>query len=131
MPREFTRSVRVAAQLQRELAELLRGQVCDAKLGMVTVSDVEVTRDLSLAKVFVSFLGATESVPRSLASLAEGAPALRRELARRIRMRNIPELRFVYDDSIERGMRMDALLSELKGPTTTDADGKKTPPEQE
>jgi ribosome-binding factor A len=128
MPREFSRSVRVASQLQRELAELLRGQVRDSRLGMVTVSEVEVTRDLSLAKVFVSFLGAAQTVPRSLALLAERVPILRRELGRRMRMRSVPELRFVYDDSIERGMRMDAILNELKEPPN---DEPKTSPERE
>lgn len=114
MPREFSRSARVASQLQRELAELLRGDIKDPRLGMVTVSDVEVTRDLSLAKVFVSFLGARQSVRDSLALLTERGPLLRHELGRLIRMRSIPELRFVHDDSVERGLHMDAILDELK-----------------
>lgn len=114
MPREFSRSVRVASQLQRELAELLRGELKDPRLGMVTVSDVEVTRDLSLAKVYVSFLGARQEVPESLTLLAERGPMLRHELGHRMRMRSIPELRFIYDDSVERGLHMDALLDRLK-----------------
>ena len=74
MPREFSRNVRIASQIQRELAELLRAGLGDSKLGMVTVSDVEVTRDLSVAKVFVSFLGAQQPVRDSLALLCEKAP---------------------------------------------------------
>lgn len=122
MPREFGRNVRVAAQLQRELAELLRSDFKDARLGMVTVSDVEVTRDLSFAKVFVSFLGAQQDTHLSLALLTERAPALRRAIGRTMRMRSIPELRFVYDDSVERGMKMDALLDDLNSPSTPPAE---------
>jgi ribosome-binding factor A len=118
MPREFSRNVRVASQLQRDLAELLRGEVKDPRLGMVTVSDVEVTRDLSVAKVFVSFLGAQQGVRESLALLADRAPLLRHELGRLIRMRCLPELRFVYDDSVERGLHMDAILEDLKSQST-------------
>lgn len=122
MPREFTRNVRVASQLQRELAELLRGDFRDARLGMVTVSDVEVTRDLSVAKVFVSFLGAQQSPRESVALLEERAPLLRHEVGRLMRMRLIPELRFVYDDSMERGFRMDAILDELKEQSVPQSD---------
>lgn len=114
MPREFGRNVRVASQLQRELAELLRSDHKDPRLGMITVSDVEVTRDLSVAKVFVSFLGAQQDAAASLAILAEKAPALRHAVGAAMRMRSIPELRFLYDDSLERGFKMDALLDELK-----------------
>lgn len=113
MPREFTRNVRVASQLQRELAELLRSEVKDPRLGMVTVSDVEVTRDLSVAKVYVSFLGAEQSPKESLKLLAARAPLLRHEVGRRMRMRVIPELRFLFDDSVERGLHMDALIDGL------------------
>jgi ribosome-binding factor A len=114
MPREFSRNVRVASQLQRELADLLRVEVKDARLGMVTVSDVEVTRDLSLAKVYVSFLGAQQPTRDSVKLLSARIPALRHELGRRMRMRVIPEVRFVYDDSIERGLAMDAVLEKIK-----------------
>lgn len=129
MPREFSRSVRVASQMQRELAELLRTEIKDPQLGMITVSDVELTRDLSVAKVFVSFLGGTQPAPRALALLAERAPLLRHELARRMRLRAIPELRFAYDDSIERGFRMDAILDDLKG--SVDEEGSEIPPDAE
>ncbi|CAG0949089.1 Ribosome-binding factor A [Anaerolineae bacterium] len=114
MPREFFRSDRVAAQFQRELAELLRTEVRDPALGMVTLSDVEVTRDMSLIKAYVSFLGASETPQKCVKTLNhQYAPKLRHGLSGRIRMRVMPELRFIYDDSIERGMRMEALLGSL------------------
>lgn len=114
MPREFTRSDRVASQLQKELAELLQMHVKDKRLGMVTVSGVEVTRDLAVAKIFVSFLGAGGTVKDCLGLLSHVVPMLRHELGKRMRMRVMPELRFVHDESIERGMRMDALLKQLE-----------------
>lgn len=121
MPREFSRSVRVAAQLQRELADLVRTEVRDPRIGMVTISEVEVTRDLAVAKVYVTFLGSEQPVPKALALLGERAPMLRHELGRRMRLRVMPDLRFVYDDSLERGMRMDALLDHL-GETAGDSE---------
>ncbi len=114
MPREFTRSDRVASQLQKELAELLQMHVKDKRLGMVTVSGVEVTRDLAVAKIFVSFLGAGGTVKDCLGLLSHAVPMLRYELGKRMRMRSMPELRFVHDESIERGMRIDALLKQLE-----------------
>lgn len=113
MPREFFRSDRVAAQFQRELADLLRTEIKDPSLGMVTLSDVEVTRDMSLIKAYVSFLGAAETPQKCVKALNQHAPRLRRALSGRIRMRVMPELRFLYDDSIERGTRIDKLLNSL------------------
>jgi ribosome-binding factor A len=113
MPREFTRSDRVASQLQKELAELVQIHIRDKRLGMVTISDVEVSRDLAVAKVFVSFLGANEPVKQCLNTLTQAVPMLRHELGKRMRMRIMPELRFLHDESIERGMRMEALLNQL------------------
>jgi ribosome-binding factor A len=113
MPREFNRSDRVGAQVQREVAELLRTHIKDPELGMVTLSEVELTRDLAVAKLYVSFLAPRLSPEQCVKRLGDFVPELRHELGKRIRIRVLPELRFVYDDSIERGMRMDALLGTL------------------
>lgn len=113
MPREFFRSDRVAAQFQRELAELLRTEVKDPILGMVTLSDVEVTRDMSLIRAYVSFLGSSETPQKCVKILNQYAPRLRHGMSGRIRLRVMPELRFAYDDSIERGMKIDRLLRSL------------------
>lgn len=117
MAREFTRSDRVASQFQRELAELLRTDLKDPHLGMVTLCDLEVTRDMSLIKAYVSFLGANESPEKCTKILNEHAPKLRRALSGRVRLRVMPELRFIHDDSIERGMKMDQLLDSLRAST--------------
>lgn len=113
MPREFTRSDRVASQIQKEMAELLGSHVKAPSLGMITISDVELSRDLAVAKIFVSFLGNRLEPKDCIKQLLAETPMLRRELGKRIRIRVLPEIRFVYDDSIERGMKMDALLDNL------------------
>jgi ribosome-binding factor A len=113
MPREFSRSDRVASQIQREMADLLRTRIKDPELGMITVSDVELSRDLAVAKVYVSFLAARLAAPQCIRALGDHIPELRRELGKRLRIRVLPDIRFVYDDSIERGLRMDALLGGL------------------
>ncbi len=113
MPREFSRSDRVASQIQREMADLIRTQVREPELGMITLSDVELSRDLAVAKLYVSFLAPTLKPTQCVKRLMERVPELRRELGKRIRIRVLPELRFIFDDSIERGMHMDTLLQGL------------------
>jgi ribosome-binding factor A len=114
MAREFFRSDRVSAQMHRELADIVRTELEDKELGMVTVSDVEVTRDLAVAKCYVSFLGASLEPRQCVKRLNELAPQIRRLVGRQMRMRVMPELRFFHDDSIERGLRMDALINSLE-----------------
>ena len=122
MPREFTRSDRVGSQIQREMAELIGAHVKEPSLGMVTVSAVELSRDLAVAKVYVTFLGNREAPPACVKLLTEYAPALRRELGKRLRIRVLPELRFAFDDSLERGLHMDALLDQLAHDTPRSAE---------
>lgn len=117
MPREFSRSDRIASQIQREMADLIRTRIKDRELGMVTVSDAEVTRDLSVARIYVTFLASSLPPGECVKRLAEHGPELRRELAGRMRVRVLPEIRFIYDDSIERGLHMDALLDHLSHET--------------
>jgi ribosome-binding factor A len=97
---------------------------------MVTLSDVEVTRDMSLVKAYVSFLGANETPQKCVKALNQSAPRLRHALSGRIRLRVMPELRFIYDDSIARGMRMEELLGGLtvSPPAVADEDGQEKTP---
>ena len=110
MPRDFPRTRRVGEQMQRELAVLIREAVKDPRIGMVTVSAVEVTRDLAHAKVFITVLGDAEARAASMAALNSAAGFLRHELGRRMLTRTVPQLRFVYDESIERGSQLSALI---------------------
>lgn len=110
MPRDFPRTRRIGEQMQRELAALIRTEVKDPRVGMVTVSAVEVTRDLAHAKVFITVLGDEDARRDSLTALNKAAGFLRHELGQRMLTRTVPQLRFVYDESIERGSRLSALI---------------------
>jgi ribosome-binding factor A len=114
MSKEFSRTQRVSQQLQKDLAIMLQREVRDSRIGMVTISDVEVSRDLAYAKVFVTFLCVGEQTPESsLAALKEHEPQLRMMLGKRIRLRLTPEIRFTYDNTLVEGMRMSNLVSEV------------------
>ncbi|MGI9876212.1 30S ribosome-binding factor RbfA [Vibrio chagasii] len=114
MSKEFSRTQRVSQQLQKELALILQREVRDSRIGMVTISDVEVSRDLAYAKVFVTFLCIGEQTPEScLAALKEHEVPIRMALGKRIRHRLTPEVRFTYDNTLVEGMRMSNLVSEV------------------
>lgn len=110
MGKEFSRSRRVGEQIQRELAELIQRELSDPRLGMVTVSAVEVSRDLAVAKVYFTVLNPGHDVKQTLDGLNHAIGFLRRELGRRMKLRVVPELRFQYDSSIEEGSRLSALI---------------------
>ena len=112
MAREFNRTDRVGSQIQRELAQLVHDQLNDSRLGMLTIQAVRLVRDFSLAKVYYTTLDAELSVQDVTHHLNEAAPYLRHELGSRIRLRTLPELLFVHDESIERGVRLSALIDE-------------------
>jgi ribosome-binding factor A len=115
MPRDYSRTLRVAEQIQRELADLLRLEVKDPRIGMVTLTDVEVTADYGHAKVFFTLLGSTEQVAAAAAGLNHAAGFLRHELGQRIKLRSVPQLHFLYDESVERGVRLSRLIDEAVG----------------
>jgi ribosome-binding factor A len=112
--REFKRTDRVADQLQKELAVLIQREVKDPRLGMVTVSGVEVSRDLGYADVHVTLLGedTPERIGENLKVLRQAAGFLRSQIARRIKLRHVPELRFHYDESVVRGQRLSSLIDD-------------------
>ena len=99
-PREFKRSERVAGELRRELAQLIQRELKDPAVGFVSVSDVEVSRDLSHAKVFVTVFDEAAAAD-SLRALNKAAGFLRRRLGQEMRMRSVPELNFQHDSSVE------------------------------
>ena len=113
MAKEFSRTQRVGGQIQRELAQMIQQEVRDPRVGFVTVSEVEVSRDLSHAKVFITLLDPKQDVAATLAALNKASGFLRRLLGKRIVMRVVPELHFVYDDSLDTGSRVDALLHKV------------------
>jgi ribosome-binding factor A len=110
--KSFHRTDRVSAQLRRELGTLVREAVAEHGLPSVSVSDVEVTRDMAHAKVFVTALQEERST-EAVKGLKAVAPEIRFRLARAVKMRHVPELHFHYDDSVDRGERIDNLLRDL------------------
>jgi ribosome-binding factor A len=109
MPREFSRAERVAGQLRRELARLIQQEIKDPAVGFSSVSDVEVTRDLAHAKVFITVFE-SEKAEATLSALQHAAGFLRRRLGQEMRIRSVPELHFHHDASVETGQRMDSLI---------------------
>ena len=121
MPQKsFHRTDRVSAQLRRELGRLVHEAVREHGLPSASVSDVEVTRDMAHAKVFVTALQ-PERADAVVKGLKEHARELRYELARAVKLRHVPELHFAYDDSVDRGERIEHLLRDL--PDDRDRDG--------
>jgi ribosome-binding factor A len=112
MPREFPRTRRVGEQIQREVAGILQEEFKDPRLGMISVSGVEVSRDLAHAKIYISVLGREEDVSETIKVLNKAAGFLRHQLGQRMRLRSVPQLRFLYDGSLAEGARMDALIAE-------------------
>lgn len=110
--REFKRTDRVADQLQQELAVLIQREIKDPRLGMVTVSGVTVSRDLGYADVYVTLLGDddAERIKENLAVLKRAGGFLRSQIARRIKLRHVPELRFHFDESVVRGHQLSSLI---------------------
>ena len=101
---------RVAEQIRRELSEILRTELKDPGVGMITITDVEVSPDLAHAKVYFTSLGDEKALARSHAGLRRAAGFLRSTLGQRINVHNTPELRFEYDASVERGVRLAQLI---------------------
>jgi ribosome-binding factor A len=108
----FSRKDRVSEQIRRELAELLRSELKDPRVGMISLTDVEVTADYAHAKVFFSTLAGSEGVPAVMVGLQKASGFLRRELGKRISIHTTPQLHFVFDDSLERGADLDRLIAE-------------------
>lgn len=123
---DYPRSHRVADFIQRELSQLIRDEVKDPRLSpMMTITAVEVSRDLSNAKVHYSLIGApagSDEQQDTHDALGSAAGFLRRQLAQMMRTRSVPNLRFYFDDSSERGARMSALIDAAVASNTTDSD---------
>jgi ribosome-binding factor A len=117
MAKEFGRNARVSSQMQKELSLILLRDIDDSRLGFVTINEVVVTKDLAVAKIYVTVLNVDEQGKRANVKLLnEMSPVIRHQLAKRMRLRHISELRFHYDDSFDTGMRVAELLSDVIKP---------------
>lgn len=115
MAKEFSRTQRVSQEMQKEIAIILQREVKDPRIGMVTVSGVEVSRDLAYAKVFVTFLNDSDpnAVRVGLKALHEASGFIRMLIGKAMRLRVVPELTFSYDNSLVEGMRMSNLVTSV------------------
>ncbi len=107
------RANRVAEQMKKELGDIISKKIKDPRVGFVTVTDVEVTGDLQQAKVYISVLGNDKQQQDTLLGLAKAKGFIRSEIGKRIRLRKTPEIAFEFDEAIERGNRIEAILRDL------------------
>ena len=111
MKRDFNRSDRVADQIQRELANLIQFEIKDPRVGMVTITAVEVSKEFEYARIYFTVLGDEKTRKATEEGLHRAAGFLRRELAHRLKLRSTPSLQFMYDESIDRAVKMSKLIS--------------------
>ncbi|HSJ25019.1 MAG TPA: 30S ribosome-binding factor RbfA [Longimicrobiales bacterium] len=108
------RVARLNEQLKRELTQLLRFEVKDPRIGLITINDVEVTPDLYHAKVFWTMQGSDEERDQALEGLRAASGFLRGELGRRMHIRRAPDLHFAFDNTLEHAMHIERLLKEAR-----------------
>lgn len=108
-----TRQIRINDEILRETATIIRSELKDPRIGvMVSVTKVDTTSDLKYSKIFVSVLGSDEVKKETMEGLKSCSGFIRKELARRINLRNTPELKFVLDDSLDKSFKIDQLIRE-------------------
>ncbi|MFN3579579.1 MAG: 30S ribosome-binding factor RbfA [Pseudomonas sp.] len=112
MANENSRTHRVADQMQRELAILVQREIRDPRVGMITVTAVEVSRDLAHAKVFITLMDkdSDEDIAQNLSILKGVAGFLRMQLGKVMKLRSVPQLHFHYDESVRRGVHLSSLI---------------------
>lgn len=108
------RNERVRKELMREISDIIRREIKDTRIsGVVSILDVEVSHDNSFAKVFYSVFGTDEQKEKTKEALEQNTAKIRYEVGKRIRLRLTPELRFIFDDSIERGSKVTELIDKI------------------
>ena len=110
MPREFARHQRLGTQILRTLSELLRFETKDPRLQGVSLTAVDLSRDLGVARVYFGLIDPNDSVETALEGLEKASGFLRGRLGKEIKVRHVPELRFIHDDSAEHGMKISELI---------------------
>lgn len=126
MAKEFSRTQRIGDQMQRELAQLIQREIKDPRLGLVTITGVDVSRDLSHAKIFITIMGQDdneEAVMGNLRILNEAAGFLRMQLGKSMKLRSVPQLHFNYDASIRRGVELSSLIERAVAEDRKHSDG--------
>ena len=122
MPKDYPRTRRIAEQIQRELAEVIRLELKDPRVAtLVTITDVEVSPDQSHAKVFFTLLGDSSQIAETTEGLKRATGFLRTQLAHRVKLRTVPQLEFKYDASVERGVELSRLIDEAVASPSKDS----------
>lgn len=116
----YKRADRVSDLLKEEISQLLLREVKDPHIGFITITDVEVSKDLQVAKVYYTILGDKKQLRESAQALNRVSRFIKRQLGKRLRMRYIPDIIFRYDHSLEYGDKIDHILSRLEIPEKTD-----------
>ena len=112
MPPEFSRNQRLGNQLLRTLSELLRFETKDPRIGNVSLTAVDLSRDLSIARVYFSLLDPDQDPQPAIEALANASGFLRSKIGKAIKVRHVPQLRFVHDDSAEQAVRIGRLIDQ-------------------
>jgi ribosome-binding factor A len=126
-----SRPDRVADQIRAELGQLLARDVHDPGIGFVTITRVQVSADIQQARVFFTVLGDDKARENSGRALARAVPFLRRQIGSRLRLKRVPELKFLYDDSIAGQDRIEQLLNEIHAASSAPPDADPTPDDDE
>ena len=121
--KEFSRNQRVGIQIQRELAKILQREVTDPKLGMITISSVDVSPDLKSARVYITAFGSQKGIEHTVQSLNQITGRFRYHLSQCLTTRTTPRLQFIHDRTIEDGSRLSALIDSVAPHRTTEEDG--------
>lgn len=108
-----TKTERIAELIQRNVSEIIQFQLKDPKIGFITITDCQVTNDLSYAKVFVSFLGQNARKEAGMKALERSKGYIRSELSKRLSIRKVPTLIFVLDDALEKGNKIDKIIQDI------------------
>ncbi|MDB5975986.1 MAG: rbfA [Nevskia sp.] len=112
MPREFSRTLRINAQLQRELSSLIREQLTDPRVALVTVTNVSVSPDMRNARISISQLGSDAELKAAAKALNGAASLLRRAIGKSLKLRYVPMLRFFADEALREGDRIGSMIRE-------------------
>jgi ribosome-binding factor A len=121
--KSFSRTSRIGDQMQRDLAQVIRTEIKDPRVGLVTIQSIDVSPDYAHAKVFITQLGDTKNAKACTDALNHAAGFLRHHLAERLGLRTMPALRFVYDESVERGIHISQLIdTAIRSETSADTE---------
>lgn len=115
MPKDYSRTRRVGEQIQREMAQLVQQEIKDPRIGLVTISAVKLSRDMSHANIYFTVFDEAHPIEETLKVLDGAAGFLRHELAKRMQLRIIPQIHFKYDESISYGNELSALINKAVG----------------